>query len=145
MLLINREKGAKWKKEEHFRGPCDIGFYSFISLTNVQLQIFKLTCAWRGPKLSDRWLLTLRRGWIYVVLFLLALRRSGTSKETPTHLHKEEAWHYVGAGLLQACVIRKAACHPPLCWLLTSDHLWVQKSRRLIQECWQAEQLLWHH
>lgn len=35
--------------------------------------------------------------------------------EQKTHLHKEEAWHDVGAGLLQASVIRKALHHPPRC------------------------------
>lgn len=45
-----------------------------------------------------------------------------------THLHKEEAWHDVGAGLLQAFVIRKVPHHPPLCWQLTANHLQGQRS-----------------
>lgn len=41
-----------------------------------------------------------------------------------THLHKEEAGHDVGAGLLLAAVIGKAPHRPPLCRQLTVNHLW---------------------
>lgn len=47
---------------------------------------------------------------------------------TDTHLHKEEAGHDVGAGLLQALVFRKVPHRPPLCWQLTVNHLWGQRS-----------------
>ncbi len=45
-----------------------------------------------------------------------AVFRSLFNKICPsTHLHKEEAWHDVSAGLLQAAVVRKAPHRPPLC------------------------------
>lgn len=45
-----------------------------------------------------------------------------------THLHQEETWYDVGAGLLEAFVLLKAFHHPPLRWKLTSNHLWGQGS-----------------
>lgn len=61
---------------------------------------------------------------------LLAEGMSLTRTEHAAHLHEEETWHYVGAGLLQASVFWKAARHPPLCSPLASNHLWGQKIKR---------------